>query len=156
MRLTPRFAGPFELEEYFTLPKGLRSPRSVELNRFAILPEYRKSKTFLPVVSLGLFKLALRLLEGMNAHHMVIASKPERIWTYEWMGFRRTGHTAKYGALDAIDHELLSLDVRKVGERLAGHPFEAFFTQLDYREVVLPKRLPALGVGVDLPLRKTA
>src|SRR5438093_1919477 len=34
MRLTPRFVGPFELEEYFTLPKTLRSSRSVEINRF--------------------------------------------------------------------------------------------------------------------------
>ena len=156
MRLTPRFAGPFELEEYFTLPKAYRSPRSVELNRFAILPAYRKGKTFLPVVSLGLFKLALRLLEGMNARHMVIAAKPERIWTYEWMGFQQTGHTALYGALDACEHALLAIDVRKVGQRLAGHPFESFFCQLDYREVVLPRRLPSLGVGVNLPLRKTA
>jgi len=156
MRLTPRFAGPFELEEYFTIPKAFRSPRSVEINRFAILPEYRKGKTFLPIVSLGLFKTCLRLLEGMNARHMVIASKPERIWTYEWLGFRRTGHTALYGALDAIEHELLELDVRKVGERFAGHPFESFFTQLDYREVVLPRRLPSLGMGVELPLQKTA
>jgi N-acyl-L-homoserine lactone synthetase len=157
MRLTPRFAGPFELEEYFTLPKALRTTRCVEINRFAILPEHRKGKTFLPVVTLGLFKLMLRLLENMNARHMVIASKPEKIWTYEWCGFERTGHTAKYGALDAIDHELLSLDTRKVGERLGTeHPFHAFFTNLDYREVVLPKRLPALGMGVDLGLRQTA
>ena len=156
MRLTPRFAGPMELEEYFTLPKAFRSPRSVELNRFAILPAHRKGKTFLPAVSLGLFKLALRLLESMNARHMVIASKPERLWTYEWMGFRRTGHTALYGTLDSCEHELLALDVRKVGERLAGHPFEGFFCQLDFREVVLPRRLPSLGLGVDMPLRKTA
>ncbi len=110
----------------------------------------------MPVVSLGLFKLLFRLLEGMNAHQMVIAAKPERIWTYEWVGFRRTGQTARYGTLDSIEHELLALDVRKVGERLAGHPFEAFFMHLDYREVVLPRRLPSLGVGVELPLRKSA
>lgn len=156
MRITPRFAGPFELEEYFTIKKAFRSPRSVELNRFAILPEYRKGKTFLPVVSLGLFKLAMRLLQAMNAHHLVIASKPERIWTYEWLGFRQTGHTALYGTLDSCEHALLSLDVRKLDERFAGHALESFFTQLDYREVVLPKRLPSLGVGVDLELRKTA
>jgi len=156
MRLTPRFAGPFELEEYFTISKKFRSPRSVELNRFAILPEYRKGKTFLPVVSLGLFKLATRLLQGMNAHHLVIASKPERIWTYEWLGFKQTGHTALYGTLDSCEHALLSLDVRKLAETFSGHAFESFFMQLDYREVVLPKRLPSLGVGVDLELRKTA
>ncbi len=156
MRLTPRFAGPFELEEYFTIPKAFRSPRSVELNRFAILPEHRKGKKFLPVVTLGLFKLALRLLEGMNARHIVIASKPEKIWTYEWIGFRRTGHTALYGSLDSCEHELLSLDVRKMSELLAGHPFDAFMNTMDFREVVLPRRLPSLGLGVEQPLRKTA
>src|SRR5262245_36308256 len=79
MRLTPRFAGPFELEEYFTLPKALRTPKCVEINRFAILPEYRKGKTFLPIVSLGLFKTAMTFLQSMNVSHIVIASKPERI-----------------------------------------------------------------------------
>src|SRR5437867_5446081 len=42
MRLTPRLFGPLELEEYFTLPAALRGPGSFELNRFAILPGYRK------------------------------------------------------------------------------------------------------------------
>ena len=87
---------------------------------------------------------------------VMIASKPEKIWTYEWVGFERTGHTAKYGALDAIDHELLSLDLSTFGERLAGHPFERFFLGLDYSEVVPPKHLPSLGIGVDLGLRQTA
>src|SRR5258706_1309209 len=31
MRVTPRFAGPFELEEYFTLPRSFRSARAVEI-----------------------------------------------------------------------------------------------------------------------------
>lgn len=157
MRLTPRFAGPFELEEYFTLPKALRSPKCVEINRFAILPECRKGKTFLPIVSLGLFKTATRFLHNMNTHHLVIASKPERIWTYEWLQFQRTGCVAQYGTLDSIEHELLSLDVR-VAAAFPGHPFEKFFAQLEHREVVLPRRLPALGLGVDLdePFRMSA
>ena len=156
MRLTPRFAGPFELEEYFTLPASLRSPRDVEVNRFAILPEYRKGKTFLPSVSLGLFKLTMRFLQSINARHLVIASKPERIWTYEWMAFRQTGHVARYGSLDSIEHALLEYDLRHAAELFAGHPFESFFMGLDYREVVLPSRLPELGIGVAAPLRQSA
>jgi N-acyl-L-homoserine lactone synthetase len=148
MRLTPRFVGPFELEQYFTLPRALRSSRSIEINRFAILPEHRKGKTFLPQVSLGLFKLALCFVQSMNARHLVIASKPERVWTYEWLCFRRTGRIAQYGSLDAIEHELLHLDLQPAP--FAGHPFEAFFRDMEYREVVLPRRLPALGLGVEL------
>jgi len=150
MRLTPRFAGPFELESYFTLPRALRSPKAVEINRFAILPGYRKGKTFLPSVSLGLFKLALRFLQSMEARTLVIASKPERIWTYEWLCFRRAGLTAQYGCLDRTEHELLWLDMRRLVEVSAGHPFGAFFASIDDREVVLPRRLPPLGLGVDL------
>lgn len=156
MRLTPRFAGPFELEECFTLPKALRAPRAVELNRFAILPEYRKGKTFLPVVSLGLFKLAFHILAAIDAPHMVIASKPERIWTYEWLGFKRTGRTAQYGALDSSQHELLSIEVAKAAEGLAANPFKDFFMELDCPELVLPRRLPSLGLGVEHDFRKTA
>src|ERR1051325_3846605 len=52
MRLTPRVPRPFELEEYFTLPTSLRGAKAIEINRFAILPEYRKGTTFLPVVSM--------------------------------------------------------------------------------------------------------
>lgn len=159
MRLTPRFAGSFELEEYFTLPKTLRGPRSVELNRFAILPEYRKGKTFFPVVSLGLFKLVLRFLKSQGSHHLVIASKAERIWTYEWLRFKRTGVTAMYGALDAIEHELLTFDFRAEDEILGNHPFARFFHGIDYREVILPATLPALGLGIEQdeePMRAVA
>ena len=156
MRLTPRFAGPLEPEEYFTLPKAFRSPRSVELNRFAILPAYRKGKTFLPVVSLGLFKLALRLLEGMDA-----APHGDRRQARAHLDVRVDGLPAdrphrplrrarRLRALAARDRR------PQGGPAPRGAPFEAFFCQIDYREVVLPRRLPSLGMGVDLPLRKTA
>ena len=159
MRITPRFAGPFELEEFFTLSSSLRSPKCVELNRFAILPAHRKGKTFLPVVSLGLFKLAMSFLQSMGMHQLVIASKPERIWTYEWLSFTRTGRTAAYGTLDAVEHELLTFDLRRADENFANHPFERFFCGLDYREVILPERLPEIGLGIEsdgFELRKSA
>ena|SRR2546422_5496922 len=147
MRLTPRFAGSLEAEEYFTLPQELRSPWAVEINRFAILPAYRKGNTFLPVVSLGLFKLVMRFLQRVDAEYMVIASKPERVWTYEWMRFRRTGLVACYAKLDYTDHELLTYDFRRAATILEGHPFRDFFVELEYAEVVVPRRAPALGLG---------
>jgi N-acyl-L-homoserine lactone synthetase len=159
MRITPRFAGSFELEEYFTLTSAFRSPKCVELNRFAILPAHRKGKTFLPVVSLGMFKLAMRFLQSMGMHQLVIASKPQKIWTYEWLGFTRSGRTAAYGTLDAIEHELLTFNLRRADEIFAGHPFEQFFCGFEYREVIMPERLPEIGIGIEsdgLELRKSA
>ena len=150
MRLTPRFTGALELEESFALPARLRGTKSVELNRFAILPGHRKGKTFLPVVSLGLFKLVHAFLQGLDAHYMIIAAKPERVWTYEWMRFARTGRTGRYGQLDGAEHELLWYDFRHRATILEGHPFQSFFLDLDYHEVRLPAALPPLGLGVDL------
>jgi hypothetical protein len=148
MRATPRWAGPFEAEEYFELPRELRSPLTVEVNRFAILPAYRKGKTFLPVVSVGLFKLLWKfLLERAGGHTVVICSKAERIWTYEWLRFTRTGLTAPYGKLGAAEHALLTLDVRRAHDLYAGHPFLGFF-DLEHPEIVLPRTVPPVGLDV--------
>jgi len=154
MRVTPRFAGPLEAEEYFDLPRRFRTGLAFELNRFAILPAYRKGSTFLPVVSLGLFKLVHDLLDALDARYMVIASKPERVWTYQWMRFRSTGLTASYGRLGGAMHELLTYDMRRAPEILEGHPFREFFVSARYDEVELPRRLPALGIlPEETPLR---
>src|SRR5690349_9498456 len=75
MRVTPRFAGRLEAEEYFTLPRNLRDPMTREITRFAILPEYRKGKTFLPVVSLGLFKLVREFGARIGGRYLVVCSK---------------------------------------------------------------------------------
>jgi N-acyl-L-homoserine lactone synthetase len=149
MRLTPRFAGSLELEESFSLPKSLRTAKAVELNRFAILPAYRKGKTFLPIVSLGLFKLAFQFLQSVGLWHIIIASKPERLWTYEWLGFSRSGRTASYGNLDGADHELMVCDVRQVAVGFESHPLGDFFLDMAHPEIVLPHVLPELGIGVD-------
>jgi hypothetical protein len=146
MRLTPRLAGSLECEEYFDLPRWLQSPRAVELNRFAILPEYRKGKTFLPVVSVGLFKLVYDFLRRNGAHYMVVASKPERTWTYRWLCFESTGQTASYTKLADAEHELLWHDFRHAPELAASHPFHAIFLG-SFAEVVLPKRTPRLGLA---------
>jgi N-acyl-L-homoserine lactone synthetase len=153
MRLTPRWAGPFEAEEYFTLPAALRAPTAVEINRFAILPEYRKGKTFLPIVSVGMFKLLYEYLLVAGASAMVICSKAERIWTYEWLRFRRTGLKAPYGKLGAAEHELLVLDVARAPDLYAGHPFYEFF-EPQRPQIEVPDHVPAVGIGVPPVIRR--
>ena len=156
MRITPRFSGPLEVEEHFRLPTSFRSPASYEINRFAILPAYRKGKTFLPVVSMGLFKLARDLLAGIGARRAVIASKAERIWTYRWLTFESTGLVAPYGTLGGVEHELLSYDFRTEAERSAGHPFREFLTVEKHSEVEVPSRLPSLGLVPDEEPKRAA
>jgi N-acyl-L-homoserine lactone synthetase len=161
MRVTPRAEGPLEAEEYFTLPRAVRTPKAFELNRFAILPEHRKGKTFLPIVSVGLFKLVVAILERVDAHWMVIASKPERIWTYEWLGFRHTGLSAPYGKLDFAPHELLLHDFRNREAIRKEQPFFEFLVDARSPEVVMPRTVPSLALAADflpeqLPLRKSA
>jgi hypothetical protein len=149
VRITPRAAGPLEAEEYFTLPAPLRSPGAAEISRLAILPAHRKSRTFLPVVSLGLFKLVMRFLQRIDARYMVICSRPERLWTFEWMRFRRTGLVAPYVKLGNAVHELMWYDFRRAAEILEGHPFRDFFVELEYAEVEVPAHAPALGVPIE-------
>ena len=146
MRLTPRFAGPFECEEYFTVPRRLVSPRAIELNRFAILPEHRKGKTFLPSVTFGLFTLGIRFLRRMKTPLLTIASKPERAWTYHWIGFEETGLVAPYGKLGNSEHSLLWYDFANIENILASHPFRDFLLRQEHAEVVLPSRVPSLGL----------
>ena len=150
MRLTPRFAGPFEADEYFRLPAHVRSPHAVELNRFAIPRSYCKGKTLLPIVSLGLFKLVMEYLRHIDAHRMLIASKPESVCTYQWMGFERTGLTAPYGGFDHSEHELLTYELHRSPKALSDHPLHDFFVRMRYQEVRLPRHIPELSIAVPL------
>jgi hypothetical protein len=153
IRVTPRFAGPLEAEEYFTLPARLRTPRACEISRFAILPAYRKGKTFLPVVSLGLFKAVQTLLERINAHYMVICAKPERVWTFEWIRFEHTGLTARYAKLNNAEHALLAYDFKREKATMSDHPLRAYWLDIDYPEVNVPRRVPPLGLGGETASR---
>ncbi len=146
MRVTPRFGGPLELEEYFELPRELRSARVVELNRFAILPNHRKGRSFLPAVALGLMKLAVQLLSRLGAQHVIVCAKEERIWTYKWMCFESTGLEAPYGKLGSEPHEMLVADLRFGLERYRGHRFWEFFTADD--PTLQAQSLPPLGIGI--------
>jgi N-acyl-L-homoserine lactone synthetase len=149
MRLTPRFGGPLEAEEYFTLPRELATPRTVEISRFAILPEHRTGRTFLPIVSVGLFKLAIEFLKGRGLRQVVICSKPERLWMYEWLRFKRSGLTARYAKLNNAEHELMSFDFTRLHQNFEGHPFEEVLLGIDYPEIVVPDHLPPLGLGFE-------
>ena len=153
IRVTPRFGGALEAEEYFNLPARLRTPRAFEISRFAILPDYRKGKTFLPVVSLGLFKTVQTLLQRMGGHYMVICAKPERVWTFEWIRFEHTGLTARYEKLNSAEHALLAYDFKREKETMSDHPLRAYWLDIDYPQVIVPKRLPALGLGGETASR---
>ena len=142
MRITPRFAGRLEAEEYFRLPQHLLAPSTVEVTRFAILPEHRRSSDFMPGVSFGLFKLLINFLERIGAHDVVVCSKEERIWTYEWLCFRRTGMVASYAKLGNTTHELLTADLRELrGQR--AHPLWDFVFATRSPEIVLPAHTAA-------------
>ena len=146
VRITPRDAGPLEAEEYFCLPPALRGPGILEISRFAILPPYRKGKTFLPIVSLGLFAVVRRVLDAVNARHMVICCKPERLWTFEWLLFHRTGLRARYEKLGGTEHELLSAEVGRATKEVLSHPFHCFFDGHEFAEVERPEPMPPLGL----------
>lgn len=151
MRLTPHFAGSFECEEFFTVPQNLRGLKSVELNRFAILPAFRKGTTFLPVVSLGLFRLVHHVLRVMGAEHMVIASRAQQLWTYSWLRFDSTGLVANYGSLADAEHELLFCDYSRYASAMQGHPFAEFLLESQHPEVIVPTTLPRLDIAAELP-----
>jgi hypothetical protein len=150
MRVTPRAAGRLEAEEYFSLPPRLRSPRTVEANRFAILPAHVKIERFPAAVSLGLFKLMVKFVtERLGALHVVLCAREERIWAFEWLHFQRSGMVARYAKLGNVDYELLIMDV---ADRLAGEEDQAlteFLFDSEHPEIKMPPVAPALSPTVE-------
>ena len=145
MRIMARDFGPVECEEYFELPESVTSRKVIELSRFAIVRSHRKTRTFLPVVSVGLFKLAYEFARLMGVEQLAVCSKSAKVWTYQSLGFARTGMTTSYAKLNNVEHELLTLDFTTLDETLAGNPFlELFGMNLD--EIILPTETPALGL----------
>lgn len=150
MRITPRSVGRLELEEYFWLPPRLRSPRTVEVNRFAILPAHLKSEKVLPAVSFGLFKLMINFVaERLGALYVTLCSREERIWTYEWLRFQRSGMVARYTRLGNVEHELLTLDLRNRLRDNDDHRLWEFLFDTEHPEVELPPTPPELGATVE-------
>ena len=152
MRITPRSAGRLEAEEYFWLPPKLRTPRSVEVNRFAILAEHRRSGAVVPAVSFGLFKLMINfVMNRLGADYVVVCSKEERIWTYEWLRFQRSGIVARYAKLGDAEHELLTMDLRRRLAEHRDHRLWEFLFESDHREIAVPEVVPGLGPAGDHP-----
>jgi N-acyl-L-homoserine lactone synthetase len=149
MRLTPRFAGSFECEEYFELPRRLRGSACLEISRFAILPEHRRGSTMVPTVAFGLFKLCYEFALAIGSTHQVVCSKPSRTWTYTQMGFEATGDEAPYGKLDGALHELLAVRFDEAPQFLRDNPFKVLFLETAFDEVMLPNRRPPLGLVPD-------
>src|SRR5262245_7496379 len=146
MRITPRSAGRLEAEEYFWLPPKLRTTRSVEVNRFAILREHRRGNGVMPAVSFGLFKLMMNfVMNQLGAEYIVVCSTEERIWTYEWLRFQRSGIVARYAKLGNKEHELLTMDLRRRLAEHSDHRLFEFIFDAQHREVSLPTVVPGLG-----------
>ena len=149
MRLTPRFGGPFECEEYFELPAHLRTSAGVEISRFAILPEYRRATTLVPAVSFGLFRLCYDFALAVGSTFQVVCSKPERTWSYVAMSFEPTGRTAAYEKLNGCMHELLTCDFSNAPVNLPDNVFRTLFLYAEFPEVMVPDRRPPLGLVPD-------
>lgn len=149
MRLTPRFAGRFECEEYFDLPPQLCGSTGIEISRFAILPEYRKRNALVPAVSFGLFRLCYELALAVGSTYQVVCSKEERVFTYTAMSFQPTGQTAAYEKLNGAEHELLWSDFSRAAEMLPDNVFRVLFLETAFDEVMLPNRRPPLGLVPD-------
>jgi hypothetical protein len=146
MRITPRSSGRLEAEEYFWLPPRLRTPRSVEVNRFAILPAHRRGEKLMPAVSFGLFKLMIQfVMNRLRADYVVVCSKEERIWTYEWLRFQRSGIVARYAKLGNAEHELLTMDLRRRLSEHRDHRLWEFLFESEHAEITVPDIIPDLG-----------
>lgn len=146
MRMTSRAYGAFELEKYFRLPERLRSPRAVELARFAILPEYRRGQGA-PIVSLGICNLVKRFLDRLDAEYMVFAAKAKQAKTYSWMRFTSTGIRAHYDDLGEEDHELMFGNMARASLALEGHPFRSVLEGYPFTSGIVPAETPPVGLG---------
>jgi hypothetical protein len=150
MRITPRTAGRLEAEEYFSLPPRLRSPRTVEVNRFAILPAHMKFERFPAAVSFGLFKLMVKFVaERLGALYVLLCAREERIWMFEWLHFQRSGMVARYAKLGNVDHELLVMDVANRRHGQDDQALAEFLFEIEHSEIKLPSVAPALSPGVE-------
>lgn len=150
MRVTSRSGGRLEVEEYLSLPPRLRSPRTIEVNRFAVVPAHAKLDRFPAAVSFGLFKLMVKFaIERLGALHVLLCARDERIWAFEWLRFQRSGMVARYAKLGNVDYELLTMNL---ADRAAGDEDQAvsqFLFETDHPEIKMPPMAPALTQIVE-------
>jgi hypothetical protein len=155
MRITTRAGGLLEAEEHFGLPLFLRVPSTVEITRFAILPAYRTKTRIVPIVFFGLVKLAVLFMERIRVRRLVVCATPERVWGYTWLNLQATGRIARYEKLANAEHQLLFCDLREAA-RVRGHRFKEAILEASHPEIIVPRRIPARGLGIDAtrdPLR---
>ena len=148
VRITPRFAGPLECEEYVQLPARFETPGAIEITRLAILPEYRKTNMLIPAVSFGLFRLTYEFAMQLGAKAEVVCAKPERVMSYVLMGFRPTGRSAAYTKLNGARHELLWHDFRHA-ELVENEMFRRLYLGDGFPQVSTPPAVPSLGLAVS-------
>lgn len=149
VRITPRSAGSLECEEYLHLPGRLATGRTIEITRLAILPEYRKTSMNLPAVSIGLFRLTYEFSFQVGAHAVVVCSKPERMMTYQLMGFQQTGLNVAYAKLNGARHELLWHDFRQASTMVENELFRRMSLGAGFPQVIAPSSVPVLGLAVS-------
>jgi hypothetical protein len=148
VRITPRSAGPVESEEYVELPAWMATPRTVEITRLAILPEYRKTSMLVPAVSFGLFRLTYEFAMQVGAEVEIVCAKPERVLGYALMGFQPTGIVAAYAKLNGARHELLWHDFRRADAMVENELFRRLYLGRGFPQVTIPTAVPALGLAV--------
>jgi N-acyl-L-homoserine lactone synthetase len=151
LRITPRSLGPLEAEEYFDLPPFLAARETVEMSRFAIVPSRRDVGRFLPTVALGLFKLAGKVVDQLQAEYIVICSRPERTLTYRWLRFEFAGQQRPYLKLGGTLHDLMICDVRGGARRHSDHRYWDCFYAVQHAEIEVPDDLSRLGVACRTP-----
>src|SRR5436190_170764 len=82
--------------------------------------------------------------DEIGARHAVVCSKEERIWTYEWLCFRRTGLVTSYAKLANAAHELLTVELQELRQR-REHPLWEFVFTSRPAEMVLPPPTAQFG-----------
>src|SRR5437867_1897795 len=90
-----------------------------------------------------------RATARLGAAHIVMCAREERIWTFEWLRFQRTGIVARYAILGNVEHELLTMDL---GNRLHDRGdlgLAEFLFDTEHPEIKLPAIQPGLGPTVE-------
>lgn len=150
MRITARAGGRLEAEESFSLPPRLRSPRTLEVNRFAVIPAHVKIDRFPAAVSLGLFKLMMKFAaERLGALHVVLCAREERIWAFEWLRFQRSGMVARLAKLGNADYELLTMDLASRLDNEEDQTLSQFLFETEHAEIKIPPMTPPLSPTIE-------
>lgn len=95
----------FEMEKYFDLSEFRKQGSCAEINRFAVLPDYRRS-----VVAYGMFRGFYRYAIKNRIRFFCIVTTPENCRMYRHMGFKKIGGPIYYEEVHC-DHDADVLDL---------------------------------------------